>query len=937
MTDETAQKFQGVSDDAVKAALEKRNLIKKYEGVPNDAVQNALKARGIGAAPTAAPEGTALTPQQTERLTGKTRGTSEATIGKIRGYEKDIDYRRGAPLSAQIDFETADTPEEARAVMEKHFGKNIGQDKSGRWWYKDAQTGKKTSVQPSFLASTIASAPQTLGAIGGGAAGAAVGGPPGMIIGAGIGGSIGKGVTEFEKFLRGLNKKTVGQSAETIGKEGIVQSAVSALPVAGKPMAKEFGGFVRSKIFGVTPKSSARTGFLLEQGAIPPVVSTAKEAGGLSKKQDIARQVSYGGLFGSHGQNMQVVEGEMRKHMRNAGISDTDIDDFMQNVAMKREAPTMESGRSIVGAAQQYVSEAEGRISANLETARGALQTAESRLRARQPAPHLAQSAAMAVTEARQDFSEAMTQAYRHVHGLTNGERIVDLRPAVEEAQAIVAEAGPSVERVPPVIRRLAQGERSVPMGQPGQGEPRPREWQDFESIEASHNLRNQLRAAMRQKSLNLTPDVQYAILSRVEDHIDAAFTELSSGRSPFSPLGQEAARSLARTDNQYREGIAVFRNALVRKISNDARDGIFADPSVIARDVFRPGQTDQARRIYNMMPPPLREQLSNAYMQNILKGASEVNPFTGRNTLNGSRLLQYLNDPENARLLNVAINPSFQADMRALASEYAALNGDIEISAVNPSTIRDMLSRANAEQRSLKDFVKQNPIGRLASTNPKVVDEAVRQISVPGQEAVTLAARDNLPQHVWEQVQRDNLRMMFSDTFRKLQSDSTTVTGKALAERMAKYTPAQRAVLFPNGMGEDIMELAENIQFLFPRSYVAGGTGLQSTIASGEIQQHLLKRMPTRLMTLGIDWMVRRPGMLRWLAGQIRSSPSKEYTKAVMGATGRMIFNAMRTGPDLDSPGPEKPTPAEIPKHYKFDRLGNMLPNPDASLTGVQ
>src|SRR5215813_5899576 len=72
-----------------------------------------------------------------EKVTGE--------IAKKLGMDPGVDYNVGGSMLQQMTLQTADNPEEARAIMEYFFGKgNYGQDKGGRWW--GVVNGKKTAV-----------------------------------------------------------------------------------------------------------------------------------------------------------------------------------------------------------------------------------------------------------------------------------------------------------------------------------------------------------------------------------------------------------------------------------------------------------------------------------------------------------------------------------------------------------------------------------------------------------------------------------------------------------------------------------------------------------------------------------------------------------------------------------------------------------------------
>ncbi len=212
-------------------------------------------APAVPAAPAAPSENDqpfTFTPEELKRAAPSLDEQLKQLGTMLSGQDPTVDYTTGAPWNVQLALARADKPAEAAAMLERRVGKdNYGQDASGNWWVK--QGDKKVAVRPkggigaafgNFGVDMAATSPTMAGALGGALAGSE-GGPAGMVVGAGIGGLAGYGSSEAEKGLEGSLRKTPGEEALALGREGALNAALQgAMPALGT-VGRGVGNFMR--------------------------------------------------------------------------------------------------------------------------------------------------------------------------------------------------------------------------------------------------------------------------------------------------------------------------------------------------------------------------------------------------------------------------------------------------------------------------------------------------------------------------------------------------------------------------------------------------------------------------------------------------------------------------------------------------------------------
>lgn len=878
--------------------------------------------------------------------------------------ERDIDTKSGSPFSIRLEMARAKNPDEAKLVLDKYYGAgNYGQDRSGNWWAM--QDGKPTAVFPSGnlpvgesrLPSIMQYSPLALlemgtrtpsvqnmaahvGAaatpIAGATAGAAIGapaGPLGSAAGAGVGAAAGFGIDQLVKWYRGLYSQSPEEVTKNASKEALLNSAMTgAGPIMHNLGTRAGQGF--RNWTGVTPTSARMTQQLTDDGARPPIRSVAPEFKSLGEKQ-ILRDAVMGNP--QEARNVEYIQNRFRESLRASGVPDNEIDDLISAAAHPTIAPSeTAAGELAVAGAQRHIGNLQAEMAAGRQEAQRILRGHEQTLRTwaegqGRNMEGLSPNVAEALIGQRVEFGRAMGRQYKQIDERLGGDRVFNLEPAWQRVRQMIDLANP--DQVPPYLHRMMRryddvlaAREEVPKLQQAIQQARAAN-QDVAQLEAAlvqartrangnmttfsegHEIRTNLRQLMDEYEFNPTRDAWTHKLGRVEDAVDDTFRAMENAGG----VPGQVAQALRLTDDQYRHGIAVFKDAQVRRLIRDIRDGAGVDPESVASTILREGHTASGRRLLNMLPQDLRENVARADMRNILEEASVRDPTTGQRVVDGLKLLDALENRKRATLLRDLHTPQALDLLRSLGSQLAGLDGKIALDAIPAGHAADAIRAVITRQNQLNQFVVNNPIGALTKGTPEQVDRAVNLITTGGNEAMTVQAARffgvNSPE--WEAIQRSAMRHLMRTALVETPNARLTVSGPGVERALKGYTAQQQELLFPAGLADDLREVAKQAKFLFPQSVEAKQAG--HSIAAANIT---LKMGPpvtpsailadTRYVMSSITgWLADHPGMLRFLAGTARKNPSE--ARSLLGFLTRSVINGEMMGPGRGRPTPQE------------------------------
>lgn len=865
----------------------------------------------------------------------------------------DIDKKSGTPFALRLEMARAQNPNEAKLVLDKYYGPgNYGQDQGGNWWVM--QDGKPTAVFPSGilpskmprtgnpllnLGMTLVNSPAAQNAaaqvgasatpMAGATLGAAAGSPGGPFVsaaGAGLGAAGGYGIDQLVKWYRGLYSQTPTEVTKNATKEATLNAALTGLwptaQAAGRGVANAFRDWV-----GVSPGGARMTGQLVDEGARPPIRSTAPEFRSWGDKQAL-RNVVAGDPW--EATNTEYVRRRFEDALRSSGVPDDEIATIISQASHPTIAPTRApAGEALVGRVQEHAGELMAQSLANRQAAERELRGMERTLRtwSENVPGNLGEDVANRFIHHRQQFGQAASREYKAIDAMNGDEKIFDLMPALQRAKKIVDLADPG--SVPPYLRQMvgryddimaARAEipgvqKAIRETQAAGGdtaqlernlvELRTRANNNMTTFSEGHEFRNNLRE-MIGHDFNPTRTPWMGKMSHVEDALDDTFRAMEGAPG----LSGDAAKRLRAIDEQYGRGIKVFKDAQVRKLISDIRDGVSVDPEAVAATIVQQGRTESGRRILSMLTPEMRQQVAQAEMRNILSEASSRSA-TGELQVDGMRLLDALDSRGRASLLGDLYRPDQLNAVRNLARQLAALDGKVSLEGLPPDRVTAAISNAVNRTNQLDQFVRTNPVGAMVSGSPEQIDRAARHLAMPGNEARTLEAANffGVDSPEWQAVQRHALQGLIRTSLIETASARTSVSGPAIEKVLKRYTDRQQELLFPNGLADDLREVAKQSKFLFPPG-IQSADDIGQSLAAKSITLHTgVNILNPRtayadmryIYVSMMGWLTDRPAVLRFLADTARSNPSE--AKALMGFAAKAAMNAQMMGPGRGRP----------------------------------
>lgn len=833
----------------------------------------------------------------------------------VLGMESDVDYDSGADYSAQKDLQRASNDEEAKLVLEKHYGEgNTGQDTHGRWWV--TKDGKKTAVfgggMTGALKKTAAGIQATVPEMGGmmlGAAAGAAGGPPGVVAGGVIGALGGKAEDEISKYFEGFYSKTPEELAE-VAKSTLMWNSIfsGAGPVA-KQVFTPAGKWLRS-VLGVTPATRAMTERAMEAGVVPPISAIAPEFKSLADKQKLRNIVLGDPQVASR---VSAVQSQARDALQSEGYTGGQVDRIMSEVFDASTALSeSEVGKIVVPRVAEHTAALKEQANIALLNAQdiGANSKKLFEAAAKRSTGELGTDVAEALSTARSGVARAYEPAYTHVDEMVQGREIVPLTLAKKEAAFLSRNIPP--DRVPSIFKEMADSP-------------------DMVTPSTAHRLRSQLR--QMSDSHNLTPDVGNHEFGRLADSVDAGFSMATRRGNLPENVWQENKAGIdfmRKVDKSYGEEIRFYKDARVNELAKLADAGMPPDAEQVAGLISEVGYTDRTRQIIDKMPDELKRRVASADMKLMF---DDTERMTAKLGFESSGKAFYNVVSERRPLLDAIYAPvygkSFVDGLEKTAKELAALDGRLDlktleqkVQGLGPGAMMDALSERVAALKKLETFAKENPLAALDSGHPDAVDQAYRAIVQPKADARLKVVYGFFGEGMEMDAVRNHARKeLIKEAVYTTPSRAQMVSGDAIESEFSKYSTYQKGILFPNGAEQDLAELAKMSRFLFPEE---GDVMISQAAKSITLHTGPFILNPRTAYAdarwgyvLMMGWLSDRPAVARMLAGVSKKEPSTG--KRMMQSLFRWVATEQAHAGPTESEGGIIP-PGANPTSGEFD-----------------
>jgi hypothetical protein len=146
----------------------------------------------------------------------------------------------------------------------------------------------------------------------------------------------------------------------------------------------------------------------------------------------------------------------------------------------------------------------------------------------------------------------------------------------------------------------------------------------------------------------------------------------------------------------------------------------------------------------------------------------------------------------------------------------------------------------------------------------------------------------ENSPQ--WQMIQKDALKRVLRAAIFKRPSGEQAIKGDAISGALSKYTKAEQDMLFPNNLRESLLQLGDDVNFLFPYTSDDFGGSLKAAAIKSEVPWKRRAVMHW-LLSKAEGYITDHPRLLGFIAATHVSDPS--LSAQIAKTLGRWMINA--------------------------------------------
>lgn len=762
--------------------------------------------------------------------------------GQQASEHTDIPEQSQLGFVDQIFMAGSDNLDEQELYLKKKYPKaklERETDEDGKVRLAVTKPGEgKVYTSEGFLPSLAADSPELigslLGAASGGAEGAALGpggAIGGAIIGAGLGAGAGKAAKEGAKAAAGLEAKTPGGVVKSVGDavtmgaagEGFGRLAVKGIGMLRRPLP--------GVVTGATDETRRLTESTLARGARPPVRSYAPNAKSLQRKEILANLL-VGPSAEQKAANVGAINSHVSEILESAGVPKDKIPSLISSL----DGPQSTSSTKVMG--EEIKSAAQAKVAAVQESVDKLAKEADTVLNARldklnaksaryEPAA-LSQDAGKQIEAAHTDFQASAAKIYGKIDELAGGKPIVP-------TQGLKRELVGFLKRFPEIDVRLK-----------GVLENKVASYGENITFQQAQDLRTYLRGMAQARTL--TPSVPEHFFGRLADSVDRSFDQAGK-----LLLNKPAVDMLRAADKFYSNGIKKFEDTTVQQLVNQAEKGAPPDASLIARTALKPEHIAAVKQLRRLVGEDVFRRVASADYRNMInKATSEID-----GTVSGRKLLLELKN--RGPLTKVVHGEKTTKDLQELAEGLAARDRHINAEDLQPGDIKNALVSLRESEKQADEYLKTNFLADLADPG-KDPEQVYSYLARPGNEsrlekAITVFGDKSdvvqgLRQHATGELTKD---VAYLATQGK--------EAASLKEALGKYTKKEQDLLFPNGLADDMRELAKEVEFLFPK---AKDESMASFTSGGILQKNIFTRVYHQLNAASWRYLLQDPAVIR-------------------------------------------------------------------------
>ena len=809
-----------------------------------------------------------------------------------------IDYSRGLPFGALVDFYGADSDAGRKLALDRHFGKGAAIElPDGEWVVSPTSLGLPATAQPvavsggsSFkrkMASVLAHAPELVGAVA----------MPDVFpafdladtayvtkylpfikegfgnlfrqaTAQGAGAMLGKIAEDAVRKARGLSSATAPQEAGRLSKT-FLGNAAPAL-VVGAPAETVLRGVRRGYSAFIPPEVRAMTAESLGRGLVPHVEQAAPTSKLLPFEQRMTHFI-FGDMVNEH--NEPILLNEMRSMLVKGGVPEADADHVL-NALRKRDIPNGVLTDALQGRTRVEREAIAQRFAKETASAKQMLDEHLALLDRRARVPGVtAEAVAGDIRAAKEAFDAQSDALYARADAIVGDKKVVPLSGLKAEAKRVLAAMPRANSDAALFPNEIAEKTLANLADAP-----------QYVSLATAARIRSNLRKFA--ESQTMTPGIsehEFGKLAKAaDDAIDHAVI------SPKAPVAVKAWRA---ANEFYRNGVGKFSDLTANALVKEAGQRGAVEPEAVVGRIMKPGRIALAERIKKMVTPRTWALVGRDYWQTLMgsgrtwaEGPAQVDPK-----------VFYANVQKAGGMLDLAFGPRDAALVREFAKRRLAFSGAMDthlLAEGGPLGFRATLERALAVAKEHDDLEARDFVRNLTSDTADA-DEAISYMLKNPKRAQIARSFYGASSPEWKQIQAHVMTRILENSVGEGQDPLTTIiSGSAFSDAVHRYGRETLDQVFGTKTTDDIFAFARVTKFLTAKG--AQGHTTTGAFAAAYIVLNPLGHLGA-LVNFGLmGHLMATPGFIRWLALGARGDNAAYYYAARVVRTAVASFGVM-------------------------------------------
>jgi len=310
-------------------------------------------------------------------------------------------------------------------------------------------------------------------------------------------------------------------------------------------------------------------------------------------------------------------------------------------------------------------------------------------------------------------------------------------------------------------------------------------------------------------------------------------------------PELKTAAQLLDATDRWYGEQIRPLQDARIQAVMKGLESGLPADPKVLFDTLVKEGRTDLTRKVSELIGKNLWAGVKAADVQQMLEASKTLVP----DVIDGNAFTKEVLSRHKNGMLEAVHGKEASEKLLQQARNIAMLNGKLDIPVRPGDTMTDIIAKARQAADAAKEAANKDPLATLNKEMKQIRADHQRQLAQGRRQDALGFIYDptvGAAQAVDRILGSEDLILASAARFgekspefnmlRQVWAQRILMGTLEPSSRLAKVSPEIQNIMFPGVSGEQMAQLAKEMDFLMSSK---GGKDTAKSMAAMSKVEH--------------------------------------------------------------------------------------------------